>query len=619
MGQTRDVYITGCGAYLPGEPVDNEEMARRLGAAPGSAALRERVLAANGIRTRHYALDGDGTPVLLNEELAAEAVGRAVKDSGRDLTGIGMLATGTSMGDVLLPGFASMVHGRVGGGAMELLSAGGICASSMAAFKAATAAVRLGEHDAAAVVGSELVSRVLTENRYATGSRSTFDAEFLRWTLSDGAGAVVLASEPRPDRPSLRVEWVHAVSFAHEHPVCMGAGYPTNEAPRAGHTWLDTSSAAAAERAGMLRLRQNVRALPDLFREGLAEFVRLVGAGRLDPSTVDHVLCHYSARHFRADIFRLLREAGLMMDESRWFTNLHTCGNTGAASIFVMLEECWRGNRFRPGEQVLLIVPESGRFSFAFALLTCVEPTGTAPAVAEAVRVASPVGEVEGDPESVRWMVARLAQVWADLERRLGTVPLVRRIETGTATIEDYRALLLNLRQQVVEGGRWISRAASNFSAEQFELRSAAIRHAAEEHRDFQLLERDYVAVGGDLGTIRTAPKNPGAEALSAYVFHQASQPDPVDLLGAMFVIEGLGTARAAGWARQLSERLGLTDDQVSFLRYHGEHDDDHVGQLRALLRRVAEDRTQAERIVRTATVVARLYVMQLAEIDDER
>lgn len=617
MGQTRDVYITGCGAYLPGEPVDNEEMARRLGAGPGPAALRERVLAANGIRTRHYALDEDGAPVLLNEELAAEAVGRAVKDSGRDLTGIGMLATGTSMGDVLLPGFASMVHGRVGGGAMELLSAGGICASSMAAFKAATAAVRLGEHDAAAVVGSELVSRVLTRNRYgATGVRSTFDAEFLRWTLSDGAGAVVLASQPRPDRPSLRVEWVHAVSFAHEHPVCMGAGYPTGDEPRAGHTWLDTSSAAAAERAGMLRLRQDVGALPGLFREGLAEFVRLVGAGRLDPSTVDHVLCHYSARHFRADIFRLLREAGLTMDESRWFTNLHTCGNTGAASIFVMLEECWRDNRFRPGEQVLLIVPESGRFSFAFALLTCVPATRPAPAAAS---VASPVVAAPGDPENVRWTVGRLAQVWADLERRLGTVPVVRRIETGTATIEDYRALLLNLRQQVVEGGRWISRAASNFSAELFELRSAAIRHAAEEHRDFQLLERDYVAVGGDLDTIRTAAKNPGAEALSAYVFHQASQPDPVDLLGAMFVIEGLGTARAAGWARQLGEQLGLRDDQVTFLRYHGEHDDDHVGQLRALLSRVAENRSHAERIVRTAVVVARLYVMQLAEIDDER
>jgi 3-oxoacyl-[acyl-carrier-protein] synthase-3 len=213
-------------------------------------------------------------------------------------------------------------------------------------------------------------------------------------------------------------------------------------------------------------------------------------------------------------------------------------------------------------------------------------------------------------------VVAGLAGVWADLERRLREVPLVRRIEAGTATIDDYRALLLNLRQQVVEGGRWISRAASNFSVDLFALRSAAIRHAAEEHRDFLMLERDYAAVGGDPATIRNTGKNPGSEALSAFILQQASQPDPVDLLGAMFVIEGLGTAKALGWARQLRDQLGLRDDQLSFLLYHGENDAEHVAQLQGLLRTAATDRQRAERIVHTATVVARLYVMQLIEVD---
>ena len=72
-----------------------------------------------------------------------------------------MLATGTTQGDVLVPGFASMVHGRLGGGPMELLSAAGVCASGMAALKAAVSAVRLGEHPVAVAVGSELVSRSL--------------------------------------------------------------------------------------------------------------------------------------------------------------------------------------------------------------------------------------------------------------------------------------------------------------------------------------------------------------------------------------------------------------------------------------------------------------------------
>ena len=357
----------------------------------------------------------------------------------------------------------------------------------MAALAGAVRAVRLGEQDNAVVVGSELVSRSLRRSRYG-GTRAGFDAEFLRWTLSDGAGAVVVEPVPRPDGASLRVDWIHLVSHANRYPVCMSAG------GTGSRSWLDLPDATAAERDGMLRLRQDVKLLPSLFRVGLQEFVKLVRLGRIRPSDVDHVLCHYSAEHFRGEIFDLLRGADLMIDERRWYTNLHTRGNTGAASIFVMLEEAWRTGRFQPGDRILLIVPESGRFSFAFAQLTCVAPADTTPHREHATP--SPLGEADDgiDGDVVRWTVLELSRVWADFERRVRAAPVVRRIDAGTATLDDYRALLMHLRQQVVEGGRWISRAASSFSVELFELRSAAIRHAAEEHRDFRLLEEDFRA-----------------------------------------------------------------------------------------------------------------------------
>ncbi len=153
-------YITGVGAYLPGEPVDNDQLAARLDTGSArSAALGNRALAANGIKTRHYAVDDKGMTLMLNEELAAHAASRALADRGLEPSAVGMLATGTTQGDVLVPGFASMVHGRLGGGPMELLSAAGVCASSMAALKAAVSAVQLGEHRVALAVGSELVSR----------------------------------------------------------------------------------------------------------------------------------------------------------------------------------------------------------------------------------------------------------------------------------------------------------------------------------------------------------------------------------------------------------------------------------------------------------------------------
>jgi 3-oxoacyl-[acyl-carrier-protein] synthase III len=602
-----DAYITGTGSYLPGDPVDNAELKARAGAlAPPEARLRDRALAANGIRTRHYALDEKGQTLMLNEELAAHAISRALDDRGLRPEAVRMLATGTTQGDCLVPGFSSMVHGRLGGGPMELLSASGVCASGMAAMRAAVSAVRLGEHPVAVAAGSELVSRSLL-----TRPAGTPDTAFLRWTLSDGAGAVVVEPSPRPDGLSLRVDWMHLVSHAHEHPVCMSAGLGDGRAVQAGSTWLDKGS---AEPSGVPVLRQDMTVLPALLELGVAEFDALVKAGRIDPET-EHVLCHFSAEHFRVKLFGLLRTAGYRPDEERWFTNLPTAGNTGAASIYVMLDAV--RPRLRAGDRVLLVVPESGRFTLAFAHLTCVGPSGKAAGKAGAAELAaSPLGAPSRDDDPViTAALGELAQVWAEFQRALSRVPVIRRIEDGTATLGDYRQLLLNLRQQVVDGGRWISLAAAHFSADWFWLRSAAIRHAADEHRDYQLLERDYAAVGGDPEMIASAPANVGSCALSAFVFHQAGQPDPVDLLGAMFVIEGLGVGKAGLWADRLQAHLGLTDSSVSFLRYHATGDDEHFEMLRGALRSGAFDDAAMTRIVKTARVTARLYALQLEEL----
>ena len=210
----------------------------------------------------------------------------------------------------------------------------------------------------------------------------------------------------------------------------------------------------------------------------------------------------------------------------------------------------------------------------------------------------------------------RLGDVWLELEDHLDKVPILNRLEAGTVTLEDYRQLLFNLRQQVIDGSPWIARAASNFDIEHFELRAAAIKHAEEEHRDHFMLERDYVAIGGSLEELRAGRKNVGSEALSGYLFNYASRPNPAGLLGAMFIIEGLGAKRAATWAAQFQETLGLADNQVHFMRYHQEADGAHTGDMEAILTSGMIDDAMADEIVRCAQVVARLYALQLEELD---
>src|SRR5688572_24025388 len=97
----------------------------------------------------------------------------------------------------------------------------------------------------------------------------------------------------------------------------------------------------------------------------------------------------------------------------------------------------------------------------------------------------------------------RLMREWFNFERLLGAVPVIRRLDLGTFTRADYQRLLLNLRPQVVEGSRWISRCASSFDRDHADIRSVILRHAHDEHRDYEVLEQDFVATGGDLAAIR--------------------------------------------------------------------------------------------------------------------
>ena len=218
------------------------------------------------------------------------------------------------------------------------------------------------------------------------------------------------------------------------------------------------------------------------------------------------------------------------------------------------------------------------------------------------------------DP-AVSDVLRRLAVVFSDFEARLEATPLIRKLTRGRFSLSDYRAFLTGLRQQVKDGALWMSRAASNIDEEQLELRSKLMRHAVTEHRDFRLLEADFVAAGGRLAEIQNAEKNIGSEALSAWMFHEATRPNPFGLLGAMWIIEGLGSIKAAEWGKLVQQRLGLPDHAVHFLLYHGENDAEHIGEFEEMLRLVLPDETVAKRIVRTAEVTARLYALQIEEI----
>src|SRR5436309_14350181 len=125
---TPEVYITAAGAYLPGEPVDNDRIENVLGLIDGKPSrLKKRIFKSNGIKTRHYALDADGHNTELNEELAVKAVHAALARSKLTLDEVEMLAAGTTQGYAPISGFASMGQGRPGGSPTEILKSARCC------------------------------------------------------------------------------------------------------------------------------------------------------------------------------------------------------------------------------------------------------------------------------------------------------------------------------------------------------------------------------------------------------------------------------------------------------------------------------------------------------------
>jgi 3-oxoacyl-[acyl-carrier-protein] synthase III len=376
-----DAYITDLASFLPGEPVVSGEIDLYLGPVDRlSSRTRTKILTSNGIQTRHYAIHREtGELSHTNAQLTAEAV--------RRLKGVGWscLACGTSSPDQLMPGHASMVHGELGGYPCEVVSTAGICLSGVMALKYGAMSVALGSAESAVATGSELASSYMRTDFFArVGSRTagdstsepshpafSFEEQFLRWMLSDGAGAALIERQPS-GTASLRIDWIEIASQAHRLETCMYAGC-SKQAGGGTVGWREALK-KGGDPGGVLTIKQDARLLN---REVLPALVGaclppILAKHALTPQQVDWFLPHYSSTYFREPLDRQLRDIGFAIPEERWFTNLATRGNTGSASFYIMLEELFHSGRLQRGDRILAFVPESGRFSVGYLLFTVV-------------------------------------------------------------------------------------------------------------------------------------------------------------------------------------------------------------------------------------------------------
>ncbi|WP_343688578.1 beta-ketoacyl-ACP synthase III [Chitinophaga sp.] len=376
-----EVYITRLSKFLPNEPVGNDEMESILGLVDGKPSrARLRVLGNNKIKTRYYSLDKNGKSTHSNAEMTAEAV-KGLFDDKFPINKMQVLACGTTSPDQLLPNHAAMVHGLLKCQPVELIAATGACAAGMQAFKYAWMSIKCGNSANAVSTGSEKFSSWMLSEKFEPETDRVkliennpiiaFEKDFLRWMLSDGASAALFQNKPNENGLSLRVDWVEIASYANELETCMYAGAVKNED---GTTkgWIDMTPEEWAQDS-VFSFKQDTRLLgKNIVPSGAQMWKELVEKYNLDLEKLDFFLPHLSSEFFRFKIDEEITRLGVPIPQEKWFTNLVKVGNVGTASPYFMLEELMNTGMLKKGQTIVMMVPESARFSYAYAHLTVV-------------------------------------------------------------------------------------------------------------------------------------------------------------------------------------------------------------------------------------------------------
>jgi 3-oxoacyl-[acyl-carrier-protein] synthase-3 len=381
-----NAYITDLAGFLPNAPIDNDNVERLLGRINGKPSRAMRItLRNNGIKLRHYAIDPvTGQFTHNNARMTAEAVRTLAQRAALSWDELDLLSCGTSSPDQMSPAHGSMVHGELKTRPCEVVTFAGVCATGSAALKYAYLNVAAGQARNAVATGSEFASSFMRATQFKPETDAmiealearpelAFEKEFLRWMLSDGAGAALVRHAPNPDRPSLRIDWIDGRSFAGELETCMYSGAIKRE-DGSLQGWRELDDPGETLRQSYFAVKQDVRLLNDSIVSVSVQgtLVPLAAQHGLKADDVTWFLPHYSSEYFRPRLHAAMRECGFDIPQARWFSNLPHKGNIGSAAVYLMLEELLYSGRLKRGDRLLCLIPESSRFSIYYMCLTVV-------------------------------------------------------------------------------------------------------------------------------------------------------------------------------------------------------------------------------------------------------
>ena len=323
----RRAQIVGIGAHAPKRILTNQDLEKMV------ATSDEWIVQRTGIRERHVVDEGEAT-----SDLGLVAARQALERAGVEPREVDLIVVGTTTGDMAFPTTGNVLQRDLGcrnAGSMDVYAA---CSGSIYGLSIGSQYVQTGKYETVLCVGAECLSRITDYTDRGTCI-----------LLADAAGAVVL-------RPSAGDAGIIDTDLYSD------GRYGDLLIQPAGGSRHPASHETVAQRMHFAKMKGN-----EVFKVAVRMFgdsaQRILEKNGLKASDLDLFVPHQAnLRIIEAAVKRL----GLPM--GRVVVNVDRYGNTGAASVYVALEEAWASGRLRPGDLVLLAA-FGGGFTWGAALL----------------------------------------------------------------------------------------------------------------------------------------------------------------------------------------------------------------------------------------------------------
>lgn len=329
-----DIYIRSVGTALPGPPIDNATLAGRLGMSGQWEQWVEKFI---GTRSRYFSVDlNTGEPRCSLASLCRDAARKALSGGGFSFRDIDLVVMATATPDLLMPSTVNVVADELGIDGVPTYQLQSGCTGAVQALSTARHMLLTGDYRSALVIGGDIGARYYEFDR--DFSRLPPD-EMVHYVLfGDGAGALVLSTEPGPGALAVRNVFTRLTGLG--------------RSPGQTLDWFGPADRRVSRKAASEDYKAIEELVPDLTVEVKDEICDRIGWKDAD---VDFLLPPQLSGRMSGLLVKRLA-----MPDATEISCVHETGNNGNATPFFQLERAF--DQMADGQRSLSICIESSKW-----------------------------------------------------------------------------------------------------------------------------------------------------------------------------------------------------------------------------------------------------------------